>query len=100
MTKRTASLSRIERKHLLAAIKDFDRIGREAFLAKFKCRASKGYMLAHGGQLYDSKAIICCAYGKISGEAALSSKDFSGGPARLQSVFTRNGFELAEIEVC
>lgn len=66
-----------DREAVEAAIREFDALGREAFLNKHgfgRCR----YMLLHKQAQYDSKAIAGVAYGYQHGKV-LSSDRFSGG---------------------
>jgi hypothetical protein len=45
------------RKAILDAVDEFNRIGRDTFLAKYGFRRARRYFLHYGGQLYDSKRI-------------------------------------------
>jgi hypothetical protein len=59
------------------AVAEFDRIGREAFLAKYDFGKARDYFLAHGGGRYDSKAIIGAAYSyQFPDREALTHKAF------------------------
>lgn len=65
---------------VLAAIGEFDELGREAFLKKYGFGKSRGYFLEHNGKRYDSKAIAGAAHGKLGRRfAALAPSEFSGG---------------------
>lgn len=77
------------REQVLAAIAEFDQIGREAFLRKYGYRPARQYVLVHNGREYDSKAIAGVA-------AGLSAYDFSGGMATVQKELERLGFTLIE----
>ena len=46
-----------------AAIAEFDRVGREAFLAQHSFGPARRYMLVANGRFYDSKAIAGVAHG-------------------------------------
>jgi hypothetical protein len=48
---------------VLAAIEEYDRLGRDAFLSKHGFGAAREYFLQIDGRLYDSKAILGVAYG-------------------------------------
>jgi hypothetical protein len=60
------------------AIDEYDSLGREIFLTKYGYKKSRKYYLHFNGREYDSKAILCAAYGVQHG-APLSASDFSGG---------------------
>lgn len=45
------------------AIKEFDRIGRPAFLQKYGFGQAREYFVEENGRLYDSKAIAGAAFG-------------------------------------
>ncbi|MGW4929689.1 DUF262 domain-containing protein [Agromyces sp. NPDC004153] len=61
-----------------AAIGEFDRIGREAFLACYGFGEAREYFLVTETGRYDSKAIFAAAWKNQHGEA-LKPADFSGG---------------------
>ena len=85
----------VDRDSVLQAIREFDALGRDAFLRKYGFRESKHTFLVMGGRLYDAKAILGAAYAHRQGSnEALSPKAFSGGAAvarRLRQL----GFEMA-----
>jgi len=62
----------------MAAVEEFDRLGREAFLKSTGFGSAQVYFLEHDGRLYDSKAIIGYAHGVSTG-IPLGPGDFSGG---------------------
>lgn len=66
------TLAALTRERVLAAIAEFDDLGRSAFLKKYQFSKAKSYYLEYDERLYDSKAIVGCALG-------LAAKDFSGG---------------------
>ena len=51
---------------VLAAIDEFDRVGRESFLRSTGFRRAHAYFLEHASLLYDSKAIAGFAHGVLS----------------------------------
>jgi len=51
-----------DRRSVLRAIAEFDRIGRNDFLAKYGFGPARSYWLLHEGRRYDSKAIIDAAH--------------------------------------
>lgn len=85
-----ASLKNVTRESILQALSEYDAIGADAFHTKHGTAASNKYVLRHDGKDYPSKAIIAAAGG-------VSPKDFSGGPARLESIISRCGFKLGQL---
>ena len=51
----------ITRDAILAALDEFDAIGRPAFLKKYGFGRSRGYYILHNSKEYDSKAILGAA---------------------------------------
>jgi len=45
------------------ALTEFDQLGRNAFLAKYKLGKAREYFLVDGGKRYDSKAIAGAGHG-------------------------------------
>lgn len=78
---------------VLAAIKECDTLGRDAFLKKYGYRYSRLYPLLYQGKRYDSKAIVGVAVGKQLNSTPLRARDFSGGVATVLPVLTRLGFD-------
>jgi 5-methylcytosine-specific restriction enzyme A len=76
---------------VLAALVEFDAIGREAFLSKYGFRSATDYFVLHEGRLYDSKAIAGAAHGCQHG-TALRAKEFSGGAATVAARLNSLGF--------
>ncbi|WP_157963817.1 hypothetical protein [Actinocorallia populi] len=64
-----------------AALREFDELGREAFLAKYRFRRARKFFILHEGREYDSKAIAGAAHGHLPGAAPLRASEFSGGEA-------------------
>lgn len=68
------------RNSILAAVEEFDEIGRKAFLRKYGFGPARLYFLVIDGRQYDSKAIVGAAHGyEFSDRGPLESSDFSGG---------------------
>lgn len=88
------SLGSITREGILAAIAEFDELGREAFLRKYGYRPSARFVLKYRRRSYDSKAIVGVAYGYTHGVTALASREFSGGAATVQRVLDRLSFKM------
>jgi len=79
------TLSDVTRTGVLAAVDEFDRVGREAFLKATGFGPARAYFLEHDGKLYDSKAVIGYAhggeYGCSVGTGRLQRRRQDGGPA-------------------
>jgi hypothetical protein len=89
------ALSDIDRSAVLRAVRDFDRLGRDAFLKAHGFGRSKSYFLLHNGKLYDSKAIIGVAYGYTDGTTGqLQAAQFSGGEATVVKILRDLGFQV------
>ncbi|MFI6458103.1 HNH endonuclease [Streptosporangium amethystogenes] len=88
-------LSELRREMVLAAITEFDQLGRDAFLKLYGYRPAIGYFLVHGGRRYDSKAIAGVAYRGVSGRP-LRPDEFSGGNATVARVLGGLGFEVTK----
>jgi 5-methylcytosine-specific restriction protein A len=87
----------LTRDSILAAINEFDSLGRDEFLKKYGFGKSRGYYIAHGGQLYDSKAIAGVAHGKLgSGFALLKSNEFPGGERTVARQLKSLGFDVSQ----
>ena len=73
------------------AMVEFDRLGREAFLAQFGFVQERGYFLIRGERRYDFKAIVGAFHGYDRPDLGpLGPQDFTGGVAtaarRLESL--------------
>ena len=67
------TLSDVTRTSVLAAVAEFDRVGRGAFLKATGFGPARAYFLQHDGKLYDSKAIVGYAHG-VSTDVPLDRK--------------------------
>src|ERR1700733_15008222 len=82
---------------VLAAIAEFDEIGREAFLDKYGFGPSREYVVVENGRQYDSKALLGAAYShQFNGTERLTPQDFSGGD-ETRGVLERLGFEVRSL---
>lgn len=88
------ALQNITREAVLAAIGEYDRLGRPGFLSKYGFGQAREYLLVHDGKAYDSKAIVGAAHGFLPGERALSASEFSGGDAAVGRLLRRLGFTV------
>jgi hypothetical protein len=97
----TAELSRLQSPLAVqAALNEFSKIGRSAFLLRYGFGKSRDFMVKDPvtGELCDSKAIVGAAYGyQYPGEGPLKPADFSGGEATVVSRLQKLGFEIAHI---
>jgi len=97
----TAELSRLQSPAAIqAALDEFVRLGRSAFLARYGFGKSRDFMVrdAKTGQLCDSKAIVGAAFGhQFPDEGPLRAADFSGGEATIVPRLQRLGFEVVRI---
>jgi hypothetical protein len=69
------TLGDVTRAGVLAAIGEFDRLGRDAFLRSTGFGPARAYFLQHDGKLYDSKAIVGYAHEASTG-VSLAPGDF------------------------
>jgi 5-methylcytosine-specific restriction enzyme A len=81
------------------AIEEFDRIGRDAFLKKYRFGKARDYLLQQGGRSYDSKAIAGAAHGYLPGRTALSASDFSDGDATVRRTLEALGFTVVRDQI-
>ena len=80
---------------VLAAIEEFDQLGRDAFLSKYGFGHSLNYVVVHDGREYDSKAIVGAAHGfEFPEEGPISNADFSGGLGEAVPKLRSLGFEV------
>jgi 5-methylcytosine-specific restriction protein A len=84
---------------ILAAIEEYGRLGRSAFLADYGFSQARRYFLAWQGQLYDSKAIVGAAHGyEFPQQGPLGPADFSGGEATVKRKLEGLGFEVVALD--
>jgi MrcB-like, N-terminal domain len=83
---------------VLSAIREYDALGSEAFLAKYGYAPARKYRLVHNGRKYDSKAIAGAAFGfQFPDRGALRSDEFSGGEATVRPILESFGFKVDSI---
>ncbi|MQV31035.1 DUF3427 domain-containing protein [Sinorhizobium meliloti] len=83
------------REPVLAALTEFDRLGREKFLRKYGFRPSRSYFLEYERRSYDSKAIVGAARGYARPDLGpLSAASFSGGDATVRRKLEELGFSV------
>jgi 5-methylcytosine-specific restriction enzyme A len=81
---------------VLAAISEFDRLGRDPFLRSTGFGRAKAYYLAHDGRLYDSKAIAGYAH-DVSTGTPLGPGDFTGGDKTVAHRLETLGFTVLNL---
>ncbi|MCD0450394.1 HNH endonuclease [Actinocorallia sp. API 0066] len=86
----------LNRAAVLAAVEEFDFLGREEFLAKYRFGRARKFFLVLDGREYDSKAVAGAAHGRLPGSAPLAPADFSGGEKHTVDVLRNLGFEVRE----
>jgi putative restriction endonuclease len=87
----------VTRSAVLAAIKEFDSLGRDSFLAKYGFHPARSFYLVHNSKYYDSKAIVGAAHGKLATAAVpLKPAEFNGGAATVARLLRSLGFEVID----
>ena len=78
-----------------SAMKEYDRVGAAAFLAKQGYRPARTYFVMQGRKRYDSKAIAGVAFGyQHPRSGALAYNEFSGGEQTVWRKLTSLGFDM------
>ena len=91
----TVGLSDVTVDGVERAMAEFDRLGRDVFLARFGFGRARGYFLTRQGRRYDSKALVGAAHGYDRPDLGpLLSQDFSGGEATVARVLESLGFDV------
>ena len=89
------TLKDLTRRAVLDAIAEYDRVGREQFLAE-RGFGQGEYLLTHDGRRYDSKAVAGVAHQYATG-TPLRAQDFSGGAASVKPALERLGFQVVHV---
>jgi hypothetical protein len=89
------ALTDVSSSDVIAAIQEFDELGRDAFLDKYGMSEARSYMLHHNGHDYDSKAILAAAHGHHPGLEPLHAAEFSGGDRGAGRYLRRLGFVVS-----
>lgn len=95
------ALNKLSRWAVEAAMDEFVRVGREAFLQKYHFGPAREFFVIHPstGLPCDSKAVVGAAYGlQFAEHGPLRPQDFSGGQATVVKVLKGLGFELSDTE--
>ena len=92
ITTQASNLSQLtSRDAVIAAIHEYNQLGKKAFLKKYGFGEARSYFLIHDEKEYDSKAIAGVAYKNQFG-TLLAAADFSGGHATVQKKLNSLGF--------
>jgi hypothetical protein len=83
----------VTRDHVVRAIKEYDRLGPEAFFAAHGYGPSRSYELVWQAKRYPHKAIVGAAY-ELATNRRLNPGDFEGGKAGAVSVLQDLGFTV------
>lgn len=84
---------------VLAAIQEYDSIGRESFLEKYGFHKARSYFVIHAGRAYDSKAIAGAAHGyQYPNNGPLNASEFSGGNKTVRAQLESLGFHVSVSE--
>jgi 5-methylcytosine-specific restriction protein A len=92
------SLAEISRDAVLAAIAEYDELGRDRFLEVYGFGRARRYVVLHDDREYDSKALMGAAHRHATGQA-LRAAEFSGG---VQTVVRRLGeleFDFRDLSI-
>ena len=77
------------------ALAEFDALGRERFLDKYRFAKAKSYFVLRNGNHYDSKAIAGAAHGyQYPDLGPLRASDFSGGNKTVRGRLEALGFTV------
>lgn len=85
--------SLVDRSHVLAAFAECDRLGSREFLSRYRFGRAKASAVWHGGQEYDSRAILGMALLHATGRPA-TRDDFSAGESVASSLLSGMGFDV------
>jgi hypothetical protein len=83
----------VTRDDVLRAIKEYDRLGPDAFFAVHGYGASRSFELVWKGKRYPHKALLGTAYELATGQR-LDPGDFEGGKAGAVAVLQKLGFDV------
>jgi hypothetical protein len=83
----------VTRDHVLRAIREYDRLGPEAFFSAHGFAPTTTYDLVFDGGSYPPKAILGTAYEFATGQR-LASGDFEGGKSGAVKVLGTLGFDV------
>jgi MoxR-like ATPase len=83
---------------VLSAIREYDTVGQDAFLAKYGYSRARRYQLVHDGKTYDPKAIVGVAFGyQFPERGPLQPSEFSSGEATVIPLLQKLNFDVQTI---
>jgi MoxR-like ATPase len=89
-----------DRDAVLAAMREFDEIGRDVFLEKCGFGRSQKYRIRHNGSLYDVKAVLAAAYARqFPDREPLTSENSTSGLRTTVPKAHELGFEVDGLAV-
>ena len=86
----------VDRKAILQAIKEFNKLGRDEFLENYKFHYARDYFISHDGQKYDCKPIVYAAYKHQFGIEP-SNRESSGVKDTIRPKLEEMGFTVINI---
>ena len=90
-------LSEITRESVLAAIAEYNQLGKAQFLEKYGFHVAKRYFLVLPNQEFPSKAIAGVAHKYVkAGNRALTSGEFNGGISTVVRKLEELGFHIKD----
>lgn len=87
-----------EREAVLKAIAEYDRLGRDEFLVRYRFGRAKWWYVVHAAKQYDSKAIVGAAIGYQTGRPLIAT-DFTGGEGSVVRKLRSLNFQVVRIPV-
>lgn len=83
------------RDSVLRAIKEFDELGREAFLRRYGFGRAARYAVEHEGSSYDAKALLGAAHGfQFPEKGPLQSSEIPSSDRAVRGTLTKLGFTV------
>src|SRR5688572_17450584 len=87
------ALRDLTRESVLAAVQEYDTLGRDVFLRQYGFGQARDYFLVLNGRQYDSKAIAGAAHAfAVPSVGPLRPSEFSGGEVTVARMLERLGF--------
>jgi putative restriction endonuclease len=92
------SLADVDRDAVLAAMAEYDELGRDRFLDVYHFGRARRYVVLYEGREYDSKALMGAAHGHATGQP-LRAPEFSGGAQTVVPRLGELGFDFRDLGV-